>query len=86
MYAKDGQTDGRTKATLISFFPTVGDIITTGVAFIWAIVNFMGGEVVHGEEKVNIRDTRRLQAPALLRCWARLAVARQVRNDRRRTT
>ena len=51
MYAKDGQTDGRTKATLISFFPTVGDIITTGVAFIWAIVNFMGVKLFTGRKK-----------------------------------
>ena len=33
MYATDGQTDGRTKATLIAFFPMVGGITTPASYF-----------------------------------------------------
>ena len=38
MDATDGQTDGRTKATLIAPFPTAGVIITVGLTFNFQLV------------------------------------------------
>ena len=86
-YVREGRTDRRTdKGNAYFLFPYGRGHNNNRCGVYMGYRKFHGGEVVHGEEKVNIWDTRRLQAPALLRCWARLAVARQVRNDRRRTT